>query len=226
MPGGWWVGSGQREEGGPVTQELTTAIVDLREDDALAIVDRLLAEGVDPVGILDDCKRAMDVIGERFACGEAFIPELIMAGEIVQTISGKVKPHLTGAPIADKLGVIVLGTVEGDIHDIGKDIVATLLDGFRRPVKVLEVCERLVPLAIDWGVRAADVNRHPMVFIPLHKGADGFLSDEDFRTFYWPTLKKVLLGLIEQGIVPLLFAEGGYNERLAAIHDPEISAGA
>jgi 5-methyltetrahydrofolate--homocysteine methyltransferase len=107
---------------------LTTAIVDLREDDALAIVDRLLAEGVDPVGILDDCKRAMDVIGERFACGEAFIPELIMAGEIVQTISGKVKPHLTGAPIADKLGVIVLGTVEGDIHDIGKDIVATMLD--------------------------------------------------------------------------------------------------
>ncbi|MFA4965877.1 MAG: uroporphyrinogen decarboxylase family protein [Thermoleophilia bacterium] len=100
-----------------------------------------------------------------------------------------------------------------------------MLDKFRRPEKVLEACERLVPLAIDWGVRAADVNRHPMVFIPLHKGADGFLSDEDFRTFYWPTLKKVLLGLIEQGVVPLCFAEGGYNERLAAIHDPEIPAG-
>jgi uroporphyrinogen-III decarboxylase len=69
------------------------------------------------------------------------------------------------------------------------------------------------------------VNRHPMVFIPLHKGADGFLSDEDFRRFYWPTLKKVLLGLIEQGIVPLCFAEGAYNERLEAIHDPEIPAG-
>ena len=100
-----------------------------------------------------------------------------------------------------------------------------MLDKFRRPEKVLEACERLVPLAIDWGVRAADVNRHPLVFIPLHKGADGFLSDEDFRTFYWPTLKKVLLGLIEQGIVPLCFAEGGYNERLEAIHDPEIPAG-
>ena len=82
-----------------------------------------------------------------------------------------------------------------------------------------------MPLAIDWGVRACNINRHPLVFIPLHKGADGFLSDEDFRTFYWPTLKKVLLGLIEQGIVPLCFAEGGYNERLEAIHDPDIPAG-
>ena len=100
-----------------------------------------------------------------------------------------------------------------------------MLDKFRRPGKVMEACERLVPLAIDWAVRAADVNRHPLVFMPLHKGADGFLSDEDFRTFYWPTLKKVFLGLIEQGIVPLCFAEGGYNERLEAIHDPEIPAG-
>ena len=82
-----------------------------------------------------------------------------------------------------------------------------------------------MPLAIDWGVRPCDINKHPFVFIPLHKGADGFLSDEDFRTFYWPSFKKVLLGLIEQGIVPLCFAEGGYNDRLEAIHDPEIPAG-
>ncbi len=111
-----------------MTDELTNAVVDLREDDALAIVDRLLGEGADAVGILADCKRAMDVIGERFACGEAFIPELIMAGEIMQAIAGKLKPHLASAPIADKLGVIVIGTVQGDIHDIGKDIVATMLD--------------------------------------------------------------------------------------------------
>ena len=111
-----------------MTEELTRAIVDLREDDALAIAGRLLAEGADPVGILGDCKRAMDVIGERFACGDAFIPELIMAGEIMQGISAQLKPHLASAPTEEKLGVIVLGTVEGDIHDIGKDIVATMLD--------------------------------------------------------------------------------------------------
>lgn len=100
-----------------------------------------------------------------------------------------------------------------------------ILDRFRRPEKVLEAVDRLVPLAIDWGRRAADAHRHPCVVLPLHKGADGFLSDEDFRTFYWPTLKRVLLGLINEGIVPICFAEGGYNERLESIRDPEIPAG-
>ena len=100
-----------------------------------------------------------------------------------------------------------------------------MLDVFRQPDKVLEACERLVPLAIDWAVRSNNTTRHPFVFIPLHKGADGFLSDADFRRFYWPTLKKVLLGLIDEGLVPLCFAEGAYNDRLEAIHDEEIPAG-
>ena len=112
-----------------MTQELTQAIVDLREDDALAMVDQALADGTDPVAILADCKAAMDVIGEKFAAGEAFIPELIMAGEIMTGVSAKLKPHLTAATGAeDKLGVVVIGTVQGDIHDIGKDIVVTMLD--------------------------------------------------------------------------------------------------
>jgi uroporphyrinogen-III decarboxylase len=100
-----------------------------------------------------------------------------------------------------------------------------MMDMFRRPEKVLEACERLVPIAVDWGRRACNVNRHPMVFIPLHKGADGFLSDQDYRTFYWPTLKAVLRGLIDEGIVPLCFAEGAYNDRLEVINDPDIPAG-
>ena len=111
-----------------MTDELTSAVVELREDDALAIVDRLLGAGADPIGILDDSKRAMEVIGEQFACGEAFIPELIMAGEIMQEISAKLRPHLANSPGSGTLGVVVLGPVEGDIHDIGKDIVATMLD--------------------------------------------------------------------------------------------------
>ena len=111
-----------------MTDELTSALVDLREDDALATVDRLLTEGADPIRILEDCKRAMDVIGERFACGEAFIPELVMAGEIMRTIAAKLKPYLSGVPAGPKVGMVVIGTVKGDIHDIGKDIVVTMLD--------------------------------------------------------------------------------------------------
>ena len=59
----------------------------------------------------------------------------------------------------------------------------------------------------------------------LHKGADSFMSDADFRTFYWPTLKAVMKGLIDQGIVPAMFAEGGYNKRLDVIADDELPAG-
>jgi 5-methyltetrahydrofolate--homocysteine methyltransferase len=70
----------------------------------------------------------MDVIGERFACGEAFIPELVMAGEIMRTIAAKLKPYLSGVPAGPKVGMVVIGTVKGDIHDIGKDIVVTMLD--------------------------------------------------------------------------------------------------
>ena len=74
-----------------------------------------------------------------------------------------------------------------------------MLDKFRQPEKLLAAMERLVPLAIDQGRRGADFTKCPIVFIPLHKGADGFLSDADFHTFYWPTLKAVVKGLIDEG---------------------------
>ena len=111
-----------------MSKELTEAVIELREQDALQITDRLLAAGTDPLTIVAACKEAMEVIGQRFACGEAFIPELIMAGEIMQGITAKVKPHLAAQVPAETLGTVVLCTVQGDIHDIGKDIVVTMLD--------------------------------------------------------------------------------------------------
>ena len=70
----------------------------------------------------------MDVIGQRFADGEAFIPELIMAGEIMSGITARLKPYLKADAAGEKLGTVVMCTVQGDIHDIGKDIVVTMLD--------------------------------------------------------------------------------------------------
>lgn len=92
-------------------------------------------------------------------------------------------------------------------------------DLYRRPDKVLEACERLLPLLLKYVTRKAAPFLPPTVFIPLHKGADGFMNDEQFRTFYWPTLRKMCLGLIEEGLVPYLFAEGAYNSRLDIIRD-------
>lgn len=94
-----------------------------------------------------------------------------------------------------------------------------MMDLFRRPELVIEACERLTPIMIKAGIHACDTSGNPMCFIPLHKGADGFMSNDQFLKFYWPTLRKVAIGLINAGVVPLLFAEGEYNSRLESIAD-------
>ncbi len=94
-----------------------------------------------------------------------------------------------------------------------------LMDIYRYPDLLREACERITPFMIKSGVASCKANGHIMPFIPLHKGADGFMSDEQFRTFYWPTLRKLIIGLVNEGIVPQLFAEGNYNQRLEVICD-------
>ena len=111
-----------------MSEELKNAVIELREDDALRIADEELQGGTDPLEVVAACREAMDVIGQRFADGEAFIPELIMAGEIMQGITTKLKPYLKADASGEKLGTVVMCTVQGDIHDIGKDIVVTMLD--------------------------------------------------------------------------------------------------
>ncbi len=95
----------------------------------------------------------------------------------------------------------------------------TMFDLFRRPEKVIAAMEALTPNIIKAGTAGPKTTGNPVVFIPLHKGADGFMSDEQFKTFYWPYLKRVIMGLINEGCVPLLFAEGGYNSRLEYINE-------
>ena len=112
-----------------MSNELTDAIVGMREDEALALVARDLDGGVEPTVVLDQAKEAMTILGQRFECGDAFIPELIMGGEIMKGISELVKPRLRGvAGETARRGTVVIGTVAGDIHDIGKDVVVLMLD--------------------------------------------------------------------------------------------------
>ena len=108
-------------------QELTDAIVSLRMDEAVTLAKRMLADGTDPLTIIAEGSEAMQVIGRRFAEGEAFIPELIMGGEIMRSISQEVMPEGSGPDTESSKGTVVIGTVHGDIHDIGKDIVALML---------------------------------------------------------------------------------------------------
>ena len=111
-----------------MSQELINAITEMREEDAVAITNELLDAGVSPADILGACKDAMDVIGKRFEDGEAFIPELMLAGEMMTAITAILKPRMAEEAAAEKLGKVVMGTVQGDIHDIAKDIVCFMLD--------------------------------------------------------------------------------------------------
>ena len=117
---------------------------------------------------------------------------------------------------------IVGGVTKAPFDIIGDTLRGTkgiMLDMYRQPDKLLEAMDRLTPLAIKMGLFGTQMNGHPLVFIPLHKGADGFLSDEQFKKFYWPTFKKVLMGLIEGGAVPMPAAEGHWDTRMEVMQD-------
>jgi uroporphyrinogen-III decarboxylase len=113
---------------------------------------------------------------------------------------------LCGAPF-DLMGDMMRGT---------KGIMT---DMYRRPDKLLEAMERLAPIIIDEAVGLAYASDSPVILMPLHKGTGGFMSNKQFETFYWPTFKAVMLGLIDEGLVPLPFAEGDYKPRLEIIKD-------
>ncbi len=112
-----------------MAHELVEAMANMKEEEALSIVDDLLAKGEDPAKILDLSSQAMQVVGERYQEGTYFLPELIMSGEMLRKIGEVLKPHLAAqTEETKKLGIVVLGTVRGDIHDIGKDIVGFMLE--------------------------------------------------------------------------------------------------
>jgi methanogenic corrinoid protein MtbC1 len=108
--------------------DLVTLIAELKKQKAIQVTEQQLKSGEDPLKILDDGKKAMQIVGRRFSEGTYFIPDLVYSGKILQQIAELVKPGLAQAPQTEKLGKIVLGTVAGDLHDIGKNLVTFMLD--------------------------------------------------------------------------------------------------
>jgi hypothetical protein len=105
------------------------------------------------------------------------------------------------------------------LSDSFRGTTGLMMDLYRQPDKVIKAQEMLVPHMVNLGTSGAMMNRNPFVFIPLHKGADGFMSNDQFAKFYWPGLRAVMLGLIDNGCVPVPFVEGGYNQRLEFLTD-------
>ena len=108
--------------------ELTNAIANLEENEALRLTREKLDSGEEPQLILEESRNGMEIIGKRFSDGTYFLPELIYSAEILKEITEIVKPKLQGEVQTARLGKCIIGTVTGDIHDIGKDIVVFMLD--------------------------------------------------------------------------------------------------
>jgi uroporphyrinogen-III decarboxylase len=105
------------------------------------------------------------------------------------------------------------------IGDSLRGTKGVMIDMYKRPEKLLEAIDRVTPIIIDRTVQSATNSGSPVIVFTLHKGPGGFMSNAQFERFYWPSLKKVMLGLIDEGLVPMAFAEGDYQPRLDIIKD-------
>lgn len=144
----------------------------------------------------------------------AHMGEFVAAGMKVMTELGK--PGLIGACTFTPFDLI------GDTMRCTTEV---MMDMYRRPDKLVAACEALVPVSIKMAVQTAMVTRNPFVIIPLHKGADGFMSNEQFEKFYWPSFKAQLFGIIDEGLIPVPFVEGAYNQRLDILADSGLPKG-
>jgi uroporphyrinogen-III decarboxylase len=104
------------------------------------------------------------------------------------------------------------------ISDFFRGTKGAMLDMFRVPDKLMAMMEKILVIMLRNGLKAKQLGRYS-VMIPLHKGLDGFMSLDQFKTFYWPTLKRLVDGLITEDIIPVLFWEGDCESRLEVIAD-------
>jgi uroporphyrinogen-III decarboxylase len=124
--------------------------------------------------------------------------------------------------LAEGMPGFMSGLAKAPFDTLGDTLRGTqgiMMDMFQRPEKLHEAMARITPLTIQAAMSAVASAAAPIVFMPLHKGADAFMSIKQFQTFYWPTLKEVIMSLVNEGIMVILFAEGSYNKRLDIIGD-------
>ena len=179
---------------------LVNALADLKEEEALKIVKDRMNAGEEPLKILEDARKGMEVVGKRFADSTYFIPDLVYSGEILKGVSELVKPKMTQAAEAKKLGKVVFGTVAGDIHDIGKDIVVFMLD-----VNGFEVYDLGVDVPVQKFVDKIKESGAPVV------GLSGFL------TLAYDSMKQTIEAIQASGLrdkVKIMIGGGQITEEI------------
>jgi 5-methyltetrahydrofolate--homocysteine methyltransferase len=166
-----------------MNDKLVHLMADLKEKETVALVKELVKEGTNPAEILNATRSAMEIVGERFEKQDYFIPDLVMAGEIMKGISEIIKPLFKKGELSTKKGKVLIGTVAGDIHDIGKDIVTFMLD-----VSGYDVLD----LGID--VPVSTFVEKTREFQPQVVGLSGFL------TLAFDSMKKTVEALEKTGL--------------------------
>jgi methanogenic corrinoid protein MtbC1 len=180
--------------------KLIHLIADLKENETLAMVKEKISGGADPLSVLDGTRKAMEIVGKRFESGDYFLPDLIMAGAIIEEISKIVKPHLQKERKEVKKGRVVIGTVAGDIHDIGKDIVVFMLD-----VNGYDVVDLGIDVPIDAFVSKINEVK------PRVMGLSGFL------TLAFDSMKKTVEAIEKAGLrqgIKIMIGGGQIDEEV------------
>ncbi|MFX0177222.1 MAG: B12-binding domain-containing protein [Candidatus Hodarchaeota archaeon] len=175
-------------------------IVELNENKVIELLKEKLQNNEDPTKIMDEVKEAMKIIGERFNKKEYFLPDLIMSGEILKQIFDAISPNLEESYLSkEKKGKVLLGTVFGDIHDIGKDIVKFMLD-----VNGFEVLDLGVDVPSDRFIESIKE------FKPKVLALSGFL------TLAYDSMKEIIGKLKKAGLrdkVKIMIGGGTVDER-------------
>ena len=180
-------------------------LAEMEEDEGIDLAKKmLLEEGADPMRVLELCRAAMDIVGKKFEDGEYFLPELVLAGEMLDTIGAIAKPLIKNAPGEEprKLGKVLIGTVHGDLHDIGKNIVSFMLD-----INGFEVKD----IGID--VPAATFVSEIEAFKPDVVGLSGFL------TLAFDSMKETIATIDNAGLrndVKIMIGGGQIDETVRA----------
>jgi len=181
-----------------MSENLVTALSELKEKETLEIVQSRLDSGEDPLRILNETKEAMGIVGKRFEEGTYFIPDLVYSGEILQAVSEMVKPKMTKEDEKKRLGKFIIGTVKGDIHDIGKNIVTFMLD-----VNGFEVHDLGIDVPVEKFIEKIKVTNAPVV------GLSGFL------TLAFDAMKETINAIENAGLrdkVKIIIGGGNINE--------------
>jgi trimethylamine corrinoid protein len=183
------------------SEKLVTLLADLKEAESIAFVEEALEQGTEPLELMEAAKEGMHIVGERFANSDYFIPDLVFSGEILKRVFEILRPHLKkDGEKSGKLEKVIVGTVEGDIHDIGKDLVVFMLD-----ISGFEVIDLGINVPVQRFVEAIQETGSTVV------GLSGFL------TLAFDSMKETVEAIEKAGLrenVKIMIGGGQIDEQV------------